>query len=265
MAHDKGSIEVREPREIPKFSREDAKEDALFTTGGVGCGTAFGIWMTGGAVSAVLSGVDLDKIAPTLLTISIGFGLMGALIAYPLALRKHAAKKEKEKYEAKKDRAKEAEGNVARWRNEAEGRSRDLSRRLSDATRAISAAEEYFEERAYAPFWDSVEEAAIQLARFNSDVREIASVQVREARELNAWEGYHTFGEFPVRRASIPNPKGVIRQLNETVRKGQRDFEFATIWEQRSTRKVLVEGFRTLGQTVVNLERTIAISLEELK
>ncbi|MFY9825459.1 MAG: hypothetical protein WAM82_29060 [Thermoanaerobaculia bacterium] len=46
---------------------------------------------------------------------------------------------------------------------------------------------------------------------------------------------------------------------------GQTSFEFATIWEQRRTREVLIAGFRNLGEAMSNLRFAIQGSVEELK
>jgi hypothetical protein len=48
------------------------------------------------------------------------------------------------------------------------------------------------------------------------------------------------------------------------VRAAQRDFEFATIFEQRKTNRLLVAGFSTLGQAMGELASRFEASLSEL-
>ena len=57
----------------------------------------------------------------------------------------------------------------------------------------------------------------------------------------------------------------VLSTLRRIVRMGQTNFQFASIWEDRRTREVLIAGFRTLGEAVNKLGPTIENSVSNLQ
>ena len=56
-----------------------------------------------------------------------------------------------------------------------------------------------------------------------------------------------------------------MNSLYAVARKGQTDFRFVSIWEQRKTREVLIGGFRNLGDAVENVGNRIIASLTEME
>jgi hypothetical protein len=56
-----------------------------------------------------------------------------------------------------------------------------------------------------------------------------------------------------------------LKELQRVLRLGQTNFEFATIWEHRKTREVLISGFRNLGEAVSNLGFAVQSAMDELK
>jgi len=129
---------------------------------------------------------------------------------------------------------------------------------LSGADHFLGRAEEEFQERAYAPFWDNIEQAAMRLGSFNANLARLET----ETRSYNSILNgrVHNFPPLLTQHAAVPDPSGHADRLRQLVRKGQKDFEFATIWEHRKTQKVIMEGFRTLGEAVNNLGLTIGDS-----
>jgi hypothetical protein len=126
-----------------------------------------------------------------------------------------------------------------------------LPHSLRGAGHFLDRAEEEFQERAYAPFWDNIEQAAIRLGSFNSNLVRLET----EARSYNnILNGrVHNFPPLLIQGDEVPNPAGCADRLRQLVRRGQKDFEFATIWEHRKTQNVIMEGFRTFGEAVNNL------------
>jgi methyl-accepting chemotaxis protein len=57
-------------------------------------------------------------------------------------------------------------------------------------------------------------------------------------------------------------------RLQRIVRKAQRNFEFATIYEQRKTNEILIAGFATLGEAIYGLgsrlEQSIGMLCERI-
>jgi hypothetical protein len=128
---------------------------------------------------------------------------------------------------------------------------RNLPGFLREADYFLGRAEEEFQERAYAPFWDNIEQTAIRLGSFNANLARLET----EVRSYNNFlKGRaHNFPPLLIQRDELPNPAVCADRLHQFVRMGQKDFEFATIWEHRKTQNVIVEGFRTLGEAVNNL------------
>ena len=66
-------------------------------------------------------------------------------------------------------------------------------------------------------------------------------------------------------KTSLPVPNSILKEFNRIFRMAQKDFQFASIWEHRQTRNVLIAGFSTLGEVINNLEYTINASLSDLQ
>ena len=123
---------------------------------------------------------------------------------------------------------------------------RNLPGCLKEVDIFLSHAEEEFQERAYAPFWDNIEQAALKLGAFNYNLTRMEAEVVSYKNLLTGQ--VHNFPPLLIQRDN---------RLRRLVRMGQKDFEFATIWEHRKTQNVILEGFRTLGEAVNNLGLTI--------
>ena len=52
--------------------------------------------------------------------------------------------------------------------------------------------------------------------------------------------------------------------MKAIVRTAQRDFQFATIFEQRKTNQILVAGFTNLGQALDQMTRQLSQSINDL-
>lgn len=139
----------------------------------------------------------------------------------------------------------------------------ELPHNLSQASRWLQQAEIEYKDSAFSPFWDAVENAAKNLAAFNSKANQLSQNAVAYYKQLNGRK--HTFPTFPVSMRTVPDPSHELNQLRRVVRMGQTNFQFANIWEHRRTREVLIAGFRTLGEAVNNLGATIEYSVSDLQ
>jgi hypothetical protein len=77
---------------------------------------------------------------------------------------------------------------------------------------------------------------------------------------------------FPVSREVKPallTSLDVSKRMNELVRSAQKDFQFATIYEQRKTNQLLVAGFQTLANAIdgmgMRIESSIGFLASELQ
>ena len=140
---------------------------------------------------------------------------------------------------------------------------RGLDTTLDQASNFLRNAAAEFEEEAYAPFWDNIEGAAVALARFNRLVVRLS--QITREYDVSLAGRVHNFSALARIAEVVPDPSTALRELARLVRLGQRNFQFATIWEHRRTREVLIEGFETLGDAVNNLGYSIDSSLSDLR
>lgn len=122
---------------------------------------------------------------------------------------------------------------------------------LEEASNFLAVAEAEFRDRAFGPFWDAIEQAARRLSEFSEITRSLERNGATYTESLRGRQ--HTFPSFPISFSQLPNAGAVVSDFRRVVRLAQRDFQFATIWEQRKTREVLIAGFRTLGDAIDNV------------
>jgi uncharacterized protein YyaL (SSP411 family) len=125
----------------------------------------------------------------------------------------------------------------------------------------LTAASEY-RERAFAPFWESVEAAAKNLASYRQ-----AIIAVNENAAQHASRA--SWLSSPIQRFNVPHSqlvdaRPVADQLSDVVRKAQRDFEFATIYEQRKTNQLIIAGFDSLSDAITHMGQNINDALSHL-
>jgi hypothetical protein len=132
---------------------------------------------------------------------------------------------------------------------------RCLPDNLREADIFLRRAEDEFQEKAYAPFWDNIEQAAIRLGAFSSNMKQLESDASCYKNILI--EQIHNFPPLSIQLGQIPNPNRQSDQFRRLVRMGQKNFDFATIWEHRKTQAVIEDGFLTLGEAVHNLGLTV--------
>ena len=133
---------------------------------------------------------------------------------------------------------------------------------LGNARSSVVQSEQLFKERAFTPFWDSIEEAADSLKRFRERVGHINTSAIEYYRLLEGRE--HSFPAFPVRSDDVPNPDEIVQKLTQVIGIAHRDFQFASIYEQRKTTSAIVAGFRNMQEAITRLREDIVSAISEL-
>lgn len=138
-------------------------------------------------------------------------------------------------------------------------------RQLSAAQEHLVKADSEFNERAYSPFWDSIERSARCLAECVLTAQELP-------KELSSYYGllegrFHNFSHLPNYIEALPDPTSTIAEFERLVRMAQKDFEFAVIWEHRRTREAIMVGFgfATLGEAVGGISSIAEHAMSDLR
>ncbi|MFZ3208582.1 MAG: hypothetical protein WA140_07080 [Geobacteraceae bacterium] len=134
---------------------------------------------------------------------------------------------------------------------------------LINASNFLQNAKIEFDSNAYSPYWDCIEQTTRNLATFNNNIQWIQNNAVQYYNMLTGLN--HNFPSFLPERERFPEPEPVIRELNNVVRPGLTNFQFATIWEHRKTQNILIQGFSTLGDAISNMANTISYSISHLQ
>jgi methyl-accepting chemotaxis protein len=140
-----------------------------------------------------------------------------------------------------------------------------MTQNLNSADAWLDEAEDNFDDGAFAPFWDSIEKATKQLARFHANLKNFKETSGRYTELVRRIEGVPP--EFPISPQSVARlnvAADTTRRLKAIVRKAQCDFQFATIYEQRKTNKILIAGFSNLAQALDGMTDQITGSINDL-
>lgn len=122
---------------------------------------------------------------------------------------------------------------------------------LKLAEEYLNQAEFEFSDGAFAPFWDAIEKTAKTLGRFDEAVRKIKNNASQYTDLIRNYENLPP--QFPLARKSVEKLSvgtATAERMKEIVRTAQRNFQFATIYEQRKTNQILVAGFTNLAQAL---------------
>lgn len=137
-----------------------------------------------------------------------------------------------------------------------------LPQLVRESESALDSAEQEFSDGAFAPFWDAVETAATRLATFNNTVQQLIQNSTFHRSESSKLDTRPA--PFQLGVDTLPDASHTAHRMRSVVRRAQKDFHFATIYEQRKTNQLLVAGFSTLGQAINELGDRLDSSLESL-
>lgn len=136
---------------------------------------------------------------------------------------------------------------------------------LDSAEKSLDQAEVDFGEGAFAPYWDSVQNAAMSLAAYEEAV---SGIKDNSSKYIALTKKYkRTPPEFPVVRRSVEKlgvGTATAKRMQAIVRQAQRDFQFAMIYEQRKTNRILVGGFTNLADALNDMTWRITDSIDSL-
>lgn len=122
---------------------------------------------------------------------------------------------------------------------------------LMTAEQLLDTAAAEFQDGAFSPFWDSIERAMGKLGAIDGSIKLITDRSDRYKTLAKSYSGQSP--PFPVDPASahrLATANETARRLQSIVRKAQRNFQFATIYEQRKTSEILIAGFTNLGEAI---------------
>jgi len=137
---------------------------------------------------------------------------------------------------------------------------------LKTAEEHLNQAEFEFSEGAFVPFWDAIEKAATTLGRFDEDVQNIMD-NSSQYTHIAKKKYEDVPPPFPLTQESVRKlnvSMSTAERMKEIVRTAQRDFQFATIYEQRKTNQILVAGFNNLAQALDRITSQIMSSIDDL-
>ena len=138
-----------------------------------------------------------------------------------------------------------------------------------EASTHLDETEREFEERAFSPFWDEVENATNQLAAYHYGVKRVkrnATKYTRRASRLRdrAFRLGVSIPRFDIQEDELPDARPVATRLWQVRRQAQRDFQFSMIYEQRRTNQILYDGFGTLEVAIDRMYSSIGDALGDL-
>jgi hypothetical protein len=120
---------------------------------------------------------------------------------------------------------------------------------------SIKCAETEFKDNAFSPFWDQIENIIEEFANYNYQLSRIT--KIHEEYNTLLINRTHNFPEFPINNNILPNIKLHLREFKQVVRLGQTNYEFASIYEHRKTREVIIAGFNNLAEALHNIDATV--------
>jgi len=136
---------------------------------------------------------------------------------------------------------------------------------LRTAEDHLDQAEIDFAEGVFAPFWDSIEKAALTLGRFDEGVRKInhsSSQYAALTRQYDADPPRFPLSTQSVKKLTVGT--ATAERMKRIVRTAQRNYHFASIYEQRKTNQILVAGFTNLAQALDEMTWRITTSIDGL-
>lgn len=136
---------------------------------------------------------------------------------------------------------------------------------LMSAEGHLNQAEIDFADGAFSPFWDSIEDAAKSLGRFDEGVQKVKNISSQYTGLIERYVGVPP--QFPLERKTVEKlavGTSTAERMKAIVRTAQRDFQFSSIYEQRKTNQILVAGFTNLGQALDRMTWQITDSIDNL-
>ncbi len=133
---------------------------------------------------------------------------------------------------------------------------------LASARLTLDKAEVEFSQGYFSPFWSRIEESLKQFAAFEADV---SRIQANRSRFYSLKSELRLSGlAFPVVMSDQQAVRAFNARLDALTRSAHRDFQFSSIYEQRRTSSILIQGFANLGDAIDRLGDRVESSVETL-
>lgn len=136
---------------------------------------------------------------------------------------------------------------------------------LRAAEESLDHAEARFREGAFAPFWDSIEQALQELGGFDARLQSIASRLTTHDTLVKQYQGQPP--QFPIDRDAAANlavSAKTAERLRSMVYKAQCNVAFAAIYEQRKNNQIFIGGFATLANALALMSSQLKSSIGQL-
>ena len=204
----------------------------------------------------------------------ISWAVVGSIICIPFVVSglrrkawyvKYAVREKQQKVYAKEQEQRDAMTTLLTVTKRAKETVTYLSQWLLHASQLLDRTDVHFQNNAFAPFWDDIEEAAKTLGGFEKMVNQLGSLQSAYAAAVPNLAPHESHSGFPVCLDDLPNPASVAQRLTSAVYTAQSNFHFASIYEQRRTRQVMIEGFQNLGEAIDGIGDRITESIGTLR
>jgi hypothetical protein len=133
------------------------------------------------------------------------------------------------------------------------------------AENRLDKAEIDFKDNAFAPFWESIEQAANTLAQYYRSIRDIDVNFLNFKEKAKYYDG--TPPKFPISTHAAKKMvvgKMTSIRLQTLVRQAQRNYQFSMIFEQRKTNQLLVSGFKNLSNALDEMAQSITSAIYDL-
>lgn len=139
-----------------------------------------------------------------------------------------------------------------------------LDAELSQFDKTLLKATQSFDLREFTPFWEQIERAITGLQSAQHRAVKVEELSERHLAAVKALADELPLGQWhplPLKMAdrSIALTDRIDR-AGELVRRAQRDFQFAQIWELRRNTAAITSGFLGLGAAVDQLRASIGTS-----
>lgn len=194
-------------------------------------------------------------------------GVTAAVIAYDRDKKEKETQKQAEEYHRRMNEEHEVTQrqimtNLVNCVSVSQSAVSDIPKAIQAAEIALTEAEYEFNDGAFAPFWDAVEQAANQLAKSDASIK--AVIQYSKNYRDQVAKLVSSPPPFRVGIDTLPDATHTAERMRAIVRKAQKNFHFSTIYEQRKTNKLLVGGFTSLAEALSQMSDRLESSIGAL-
>ncbi|MEA2838575.1 MAG: hypothetical protein QOD89_3125 [Bradyrhizobium sp.] len=138
----------------------------------------------------------------------------------------------------------------------------NIPKDLMTAEELLTVAEDEFKEGVFSPFWDSIEKATRKLGAVDGSIKLIVDRSGHYKSLAASYLGKPPpFPVDPMSAQRLGTVNDTAGRLQRIVRNAQRNFQFATIYEQRKTNSILMAGFSSLGEAIYGVGERLQESI----